>query len=112
MVQYSFDPGQSFAALSDATRRGILEHLGRGEATISGLAGAFGMTLSGIKKHVRILEEVGLVETVKIGRERRCRLGSRRLDDEIAWMLHHQEALLQRLDHLDAFLDRSKGDPP
>jgi DNA-binding transcriptional ArsR family regulator len=110
MVQYSPQLDSSFGALSDPTRRGILERLGRGETSISDLAASFGMTLTGIKKHVAILEGAGLVTTEKVGRVRRCRLGPRRLDDETAWIARYQQTLEARLDRLGEFLDRTKGD--
>jgi DNA-binding transcriptional ArsR family regulator len=109
MVQYSPRLDQGFAALSDPTRRGILERLGRGDATISELAESFGMTLTGMKKHVAILEGAGLVATAKVGRVRTCKLGPRRLDDETAWMERYREMVEARLDRLGAFLERSKG---
>src|SRR4029453_2829407 len=87
MVQYSrtgFDA--SFAALSDATRRGVLERLGRADASISDLADTFHMSLTGIKKHVSVLEQAGLVTTEKVGRVRTCKLGRRRLEEEAAWL--------------------------
>ena len=84
MVQYSTRLDASFAAISDPTRRGILERLGRGSASISDLAGSFEMTLTGIKKHVRVLEDARLVTTEKVGRVRTCSLGPRRLEDEQA----------------------------
>ena len=87
MVQYArtrFDA--SFAALSDATRRGVLEQLGRADASITDLADKFDMTLTGMKKHVGVLEQAGLVTTAKVGRVRTCRLGLRRLDEEAAWI--------------------------
>src|SRR5438034_8988842 len=87
MVQYSrahFD--DSFAALSDATRRGVLEQLGRADASITDLAEKFDMTLTGMKKHVGVLERAGLVITVKVGRVRTCKLGRRRLEEEAAWI--------------------------
>jgi DNA-binding transcriptional ArsR family regulator len=99
----------AFAALSDSTRRGILNRLGRGDATISDLAASFDMTLTGIKKHVQVLEEVGLVATEKVGRVRTCRLGPRRLDAETAWIRMYQEMVEARLDRLGNFLERSKG---
>ncbi|WP_224247296.1 ArsR/SmtB family transcription factor [Hyalangium gracile] len=98
----------SFAALSDPTRRGILERLGREDASITELAEGFGMTLTGMKKHVQLLEEAGLVTTEKIGRVRRCRLGPRRLDDETAWINKYRQMLEARLDRLGAFLERTK----
>lgn len=100
---------RTFGALSDPTRRGILERLGRGDASISELAETFDMTLTGVKKHVRILEEAGLASTEKRGRTRYCRLGPRRLDDESAWISTYQEMLAARLDRLGAFLERTKG---
>ena len=111
MVHYSDRLDAAFAALSDPTRRGILERLSRKDATISELADDFAMTLTGVKKHVGILESAGLVNTKKVGRVRRCTLGTRRLDLEAAWMARHQQMLVARLDRLGAFLDRTKGDP-
>ena len=113
MVQYSDNLDETFTALGDPTRRGILEHLGRGAASISDLGSEFEMSLTGIKKHVRILEEVGLVVTEKTGRVRTCRLGQRRLDAEQAWMdMYHMylKMLDERLDHLARFLDHTKGE--
>ena len=108
MVQYmQIDNG--FAALSDPTRRGIIERLGRGDASISDLAADFQMTLTGIKKHVQILEQAGLVTTEKVGRVRRCRLGPRRLEAETAWIARYQQMLEDRLDRLEEFLDATKG---
>jgi DNA-binding transcriptional ArsR family regulator len=109
MVHYSDRLDAAFAALSDPTRRGILERLGRGDASISDLADAFEMTLTGIKKHVQILESAGLVNTKKVGRVRRCTLGARRLDLEAAWMARHRQMLEERLDRLGEFLERTKG---
>lgn len=109
MVQYPPRLDTSFAALSDRTRRGILERLGREEASISELAASFEMTLTGIKKHVRILEQAGLVTSKKVGRVRHCRLGPRRLEDETTWIANYQQMLDGRLDRLGAFLDRTKG---
>jgi DNA-binding transcriptional ArsR family regulator len=108
MVQYqALDDG--FAAIADATRRGIVERLGRGDASISELASSFAMTLTGMKKHVHILEEVGLVKTEKVGRVRRCALGPRRLDDETMWIERHRQMLEARYDRLAAFLERTEG---
>lgn len=108
MVQYSSPPLDStFSALSDGTRRGILERLGRGTASISDLAESFGMTLTGIKKHVRILEDAKLVQSEKVGRVRTCSLGSRRLEDEQAWIAQYQRMIEDRFDRLDDFLRRS-----
>jgi DNA-binding transcriptional ArsR family regulator len=110
MVQYSSPLDARFAALSDATRRGVLERLGQREATISELATRFGITLTGIKKHVRVLEQAGLVISEKVGRTRYCRLGPNRLTDEAAWLDNYRQMLEQRLDHLGAFLERTKED--
>jgi DNA-binding transcriptional ArsR family regulator len=110
MVQYSARLDSAFGALSDATRRGILERLGRGEASISELAGTFDMTLTGMKKHVLVLEGAGLVTTAKEGRVRTCRLGPRRLEEEAAWIASYRRMLEERLDSLGEFLARTKGD--
>jgi DNA-binding transcriptional ArsR family regulator len=113
MVQYSPRLDAGFAALADATRRGVLERLGAGDASISDLAGKFRMTLTGMKKHVQVLEDAGLVTTRKSGRVRTCRLGPRRLDDETAWMNRYRQMLEARLDSLGEFLARTKeGDQP
>jgi DNA-binding transcriptional ArsR family regulator len=109
MVQYSPEPDLAFAALSDGTRRGVLERLGDRDASVSDLASTFGMTLTGMKKHVRILEEAGLVTTEKVGRVRHCRLGPRRLDEETAWIANHRRMVEARLDSLEEFLERTKG---
>jgi DNA-binding transcriptional ArsR family regulator len=109
MVQYSPQLDKAFAALSDRTRRVILERLGSGDASLSDLAANFSMTLTGVKKHVRILEEAKLLTTRKVGRVRYCRLGPRRLEEETAWIARYQRMLEERLDHLEKFLD-SKGD--
>jgi len=109
MVQYSTRLDQTFAAVSDATRRGILQCLGQGDTSISDLAATFGMTLTGIKKHVQVLEEAGLVTTKKVGRVRTCRLGPRRLEEEASWIVKYQEMLEGRLDRLGEFLERTKG---
>jgi DNA-binding transcriptional ArsR family regulator len=109
MVQSSPRLDTAFAALSDRTRRGILEQLGRGDASISDLAAGFEMTLTGIKKHVQILEGAGLVTTEKVGRVRHCRLGPRRLEDETAWIARYRQMLEARLDRLGDFLERTKG---
>jgi DNA-binding transcriptional ArsR family regulator len=108
MVQYSPSLDSAFAALSDATRRGILERLGRRSASISDLAASFGMTLTGIKKHVRVLEDAKLVTTAKVGRVRTCSLGPRRLEDEQAWIAKYQQILEDRFDRLGDFLQRSR----
>jgi DNA-binding transcriptional ArsR family regulator len=109
MVQSSAGADMAFAALSDANRRGILERLGRTEASIGQLALDFGMTLTGMKKHVQILEVAGLVTTEKVGRVRQCRLGPRRLEEEAAWIEHYRQMVEARLDRLGEFLERTKG---
>jgi|SRR4051812_8641893 DNA-binding transcriptional ArsR family regulator len=109
MVQFQERLDRSFGALSDPTRREILLRLARGEASVSELAEGFEMTLTGLKKHVRTLEEAGLVTTEKVGRVRRCKLGPRRLDDVDQWVATYRATLNERLDHLEAFLERTKG---
>ena len=111
MVQYSEHLDSAFAALSDPTRRGILEILGRRDASISELAEKFEITLTGIKKHVQILEQSGLVTTEKVGRVRSCRLGPRRLEDEAAWISKYRQMLDARLNRHGEFLERTKGKP-
>jgi DNA-binding transcriptional ArsR family regulator len=109
MVQYSqarFDV--SFAALSDATRRGVLERLGRGDASITELAEKFHMTLTGMKKHVGVLERAELVTTEKVGRVRTCKLGLRRLEEEAAWIERYRERWAARFDELDKVVDELK----
>jgi DNA-binding transcriptional ArsR family regulator len=101
MVQYSARLDASFAALSDATRRGVLERLGRADASITELADKFHMTLTGMKKHVGVLEQAGLVTTEKIGRVRTCKLGPRRLEDETAWIERYQQLWDARFDALE-----------
>jgi DNA-binding transcriptional ArsR family regulator len=102
MVQYSTDRlDASFTALSDATRRGVLEQLGRADASITDLAEKFDMTLTGIKKHVGVLEQAGLVTTEKVGRVRTCKLGPRRLEEEAAWIERYRQLLNARFDELD-----------
>ena len=110
MVQYQAQLDQTFAALSDPTRRGILERLGRGRATISELAEPFGITLTGLKKHVHVLEEAGLVRTEKLGRTRWCSLGSQDLDAVRQWVVGYQLMLDERLDRLGELLESTKGD--
>ena len=110
MVQYHTGMDAGFAAMSDVTRRGILERLGRTPASITDLASQFGMTLTGMKKHVAVLERAGLVRSKKVGRVRTCALGPRTLDKEMAWIEQYKRMLEQRLDRLDAFLERTKGD--
>jgi DNA-binding transcriptional ArsR family regulator len=96
---------RSFAALSDATRRGVLERLGRGDASITDLAARFEMTLTGMKKHVSLLEEAGLVSTEKVGRVRTCKLGPRRLEDETAWIERYRQLWDARFDALDELVE-------
>jgi len=91
----------SFSALADVTRRGVLEQLGRGDASITELAAKFRMTLTGMKKHVGVLEHAGLVTTRKLGRVRSCSLGPRRLDQEVAWIERYRELWSARFDALD-----------
>lgn len=108
MVQYGAGLDRAFAALSDPTRRGILLRLGKGNASITDLAGRFDMTLTGIKKHVRVLEDAGLVTTEKVGRVRTAKLGPRRLEDEAAWIETYQQMLNDRLNRLEEFLERTR----
>ena len=108
MVQYSSELDTSFAAVADPTRRGILERLGRSDASISDLAAAFDMTLTGIKKHVQVLEGAGLVITEKVGRVRSCRVGPRRLNHEAQWIERYEEMMEARFDRLAGFLARTK----
>jgi DNA-binding transcriptional ArsR family regulator len=110
MVQLSERLDAAFAALGDPTRRQVLERLGRGEASISDLAGAFDMTLTGMKKHVHVLEGAGLVTTEKIGRVRYCRPGPRRLREETDWIANYQSMLEARYDRLGEFLEHTKGE--
>src|SRR5471032_1678641 len=109
MVQYTqtrFDA--SFAALSAATRRGVLEQLGRADASITDLAEKFRMTLTGMKKHVGVLEQAGLVTTEKVGRVRTCRLGSRGLHEEAAWIERYRQLWAERFDELDIVVEELK----
>jgi DNA-binding transcriptional ArsR family regulator len=109
MVQYfptHFDI--SFAALSDATRRGVLEQLGRADASITDLAEKFHMTLTGMKKHVGILEHAGLVTTEKVGRVRTCKLGLHRLEEEVAWIERYRQLWSARFDELDNIVEELK----
>ncbi len=109
MVQYSDSHlDASFAALSDPTRRGVLEQLARGDASITDLAGKFDMTLTGMKKHVGVLEQAGLVMTEKVGRVRTCRLGSRRLQEESAWLEKYRQLWEARFDELDTIVEEMK----
>ena len=109
MVQYiGTHLDASFAALSDATRRGVLEQLGRADASITDLAEKFRMTLTGMKKHVGVLEQVGLVTTEKVGRVRTCRLGLRRLEEEAMWIERYRQLWDARFDELDQVVEELK----
>src|SRR5215472_18685182 len=109
MVQYT--PARldtSFAALSDPTRRGVLEQLGRADASITDLAEKFRMTLTGMKKHVGVLEQAGLVTTKKVGRVRTCKLGLRGLEQEAAWIERYRRQWAARFDELDKLVKELK----
>ena len=109
MVQYETARlDASFAALSDATRRGVLEQLGHADASSTELADRFHMTLTGMKKHVGVLERAGLVTTQKVGRVRTCRLGLRRLEEEAAWIEGQRQVWAARFDALDAVVEQLK----
>jgi len=105
MVQYMARLDASFAALSDATRRGVLEQIGRSDASITELAVKFHMTLTGMKKHVGILERAGLVTTEKVGRVRTCKLGKRRFEEEAAWLERYHQLWDSRFDELDRVVE-------
>ena len=106
MVQYSSPLlDASFAALADATRRGVLDELGRADASITDLAEKYRMTITGMKKHVGVLERAGLVATEKIGRVRTCRLGPRRLEEEAAWIEGRRQLWGARFDELDKVVE-------
>src|SRR6185369_3940986 len=106
MVQYFSPPlDLSFAALSDATRRGIIDQLGRADASITSLADKFRMTLTGMKKHVQVLERAGLVVTQKVGRVRTCKLGKRGLKAEAEWIEAHRKLFEARFDALDEIIN-------
>jgi DNA-binding transcriptional ArsR family regulator len=109
MVKYSQTGlDASFAALSDATRRGVLEQLGRSDASITDLADKFHMTLAGMMKHIGVLEQAGLVATEKVGRVRTCKLGTRRLEEETAWLERHRQLWASRFDELDKVVEELK----
>jgi DNA-binding transcriptional ArsR family regulator len=109
MVQYQSQPvDQAFTALADATRRGVLEQLGRRDASITELAQRFEMTLTGMKKHVGVLEKAGLVTTQKVGRVRTCRLGSSRLEQEAAWIERYRQLWEARFGALDQIVEELK----
>jgi DNA-binding transcriptional ArsR family regulator len=109
MVQHSQTHfNASFAALADATRRGVLEQLARGNASITDLADRFEMTLTGMKKHVGVLEQAGLVTTEKVGRVRQCRIGPCRLEEEMAWISRYRRVWDARFEALDQVIDQLK----
>ena len=108
MVQYGASLDASFAALSDATRRGVLEQLVRADATITELAGKFHMTLTGMGKHVGVLEQAGLVITEKVGRVRTCKLGRRPLEEEAMWIESYRALWAARFDELDKVVEELK----
>ena len=109
MVQYARARlDASFAALSDATRRGVLEQLGRSDASITDLAGKFRMTLTGMKKHIGVLERAGLVTTEKVGRVRTCKLGMRRFEEETAWLERYRQLWDARFDELENVVEELK----
>ncbi|MGH8950072.1 MAG: ArsR/SmtB family transcription factor [Acidimicrobiia bacterium] len=108
MVQYEV-LDRTFSALSDPTRREILDRLGRGPASITELAEPFGMSLTGLKKHVRILEEANLVISEKVGRTRQCRLGPERLEEVVSWIEMYRQQWERRLDGLEAYLKRREA---
>jgi DNA-binding transcriptional ArsR family regulator len=111
MVQYQAQLDRTFAALADPTRRSILERLGRGSATVTELAEPFGISLTGLKKHLRVLEDIELVATEKVGRSRRCSLGPRRLDDAEQWIEAYRQMLDARLDRFAELLaQNTKGE--
>jgi len=110
MVQHQ-EIDRTFSALADPTRRDLLERLSRGSATISELAEPYGISLTGMKKHVQVLEDAGLVTTQKVGRARRCSLGPRRLEDVEDWIGSYRRMLEDRLDRFGELLERTKGDP-
>ncbi|MGA9657851.1 MAG: helix-turn-helix domain-containing protein [Asticcacaulis sp.] len=108
MVQYIAPLDTAFTALSDSTRRGVLEQLGRRDASITELADRFHMTLTGMKKHVGVLERAGFVTTRKIGRVRTCTLGRRALEDEAAWIENYRQMWARRFDALDDIVEALK----
>ncbi|MGH8958911.1 MAG: ArsR/SmtB family transcription factor [Acidimicrobiia bacterium] len=109
MVQYQPALDRTFGALSDPSRRAIVERLGEGNAPISELAELLGITLTGTKKHVQVLEAAGLITTEKVGRTRFCRLGPRRLEDELGWIETYRRQLDERLDRFGELLVQRKG---
>ena len=107
-VQHNVTLDRTFFALSDPTRRSILERLARGPATIGQLAEPFGLTLNGVKKHVGILETVDLVITAKVGRARECRLGPAQLENATGWIEHYRQAWEGRLDRFGAYVEEQR----
>jgi DNA-binding transcriptional ArsR family regulator len=110
-VHYNATLDRTFFALSDPTRRGILERLGRGPATISELAQPLGLTINGVKKHVGILEEVDLVVTAKVGRARECRLGPAQLEAATGWIDHYRRTWQRRLDRFGSYVENKDPGP-
>lgn len=108
MVHYQARLDATFAALADVTRRGVLEQLASSDASITDLADRFHMTLTGMTKHVKVLEQAGLVTTEKVGRVRTCRLGLRRLEEEAAWIERHRQLWSARFDALDKIVEQLK----
>ena len=109
MVHYQTRLDRTFAALADVTRRGVLEQLSDSDASITDLAQKFRMTLTGMKKHVSVLEQAGLVATEKVGRVRTCKLGRRRLEEEAAWIEQHRQLWSARFDALDEIVEHLKS---
>jgi DNA-binding transcriptional ArsR family regulator len=109
LVHYNATLDRTFFALSDPTRRGILERLGRGPATIGELAEPFGLTLNGVKKHVGILEEVDLVVSAKVGRARECQLGPAQLEDATEWIGDYRRTWQRRLDRFGSYVEKDAG---
>jgi DNA-binding transcriptional ArsR family regulator len=110
MVQHShIHFNATFAALSDATRRGVLEQLARADASITDLADKFDMTLTGMKKHVGVLEQAGLVTTAKVGRVRTCKIGPCRLEEEMEWITRYRQVWDARFEALDRVIEELKG---
>lgn len=110
MAQYQATLDRTFSALSDSTRRAILVRLGRGPATIGELAEPFGMSLTGLKNHVRVLEDANLVTTEKVGRTRECRLGPGRMEDATEWIEEYRRGWERRLDRLEGHIEKRRGE--
>lgn len=111
MVQYQATLDRTFSALADPTRRAILQRLGQGSATVSELAAPAGMSLTGLKKHLRVLEEAELVSSEKRGRSRHCQLGPRRLEDAGQWIEQYSRGWEQRFDRVEEMIERKRGTP-